>query len=129
MAELSDYLETEIVDHFFRNTAIETPPANVAVDLYTVAPTDAGGGTKVSGGSYAAQNVNTSTGWSGAAGTTDNVAAITYPTATANLGTIVAVGLFSGANLLAYSNLDASRTVNNGDDYNFAIGDLDVAIT
>jgi len=125
MAELTDWAETEIVDHFFRNTAIVTPPANIAVDLYTVAPTDAGGGTKVTGGSYLAQNVNTSTGWSGSGGSTDNVALITFPTATANLGTIVAVGLFHGANLYGYSSLTASRTVNNGDDYRFAVGALD----
>jgi hypothetical protein len=48
----SDYLEDAVLDHVFRNTAL-TSPTTVYVALYTATPSDAGGGTEVSGGSYA----------------------------------------------------------------------------
>jgi hypothetical protein len=52
MAGKSDYLENKILDHVLRNTAY-TSPTTVYVGLYTAAPTDAGGGTEVSGNGYA----------------------------------------------------------------------------
>ena len=63
---MSDYLEEALMKLLFRNTALSCP-ANIYVALYTVAPTDAGGGTEVPtvGGSlYVRQAVNTTTGWS-----------------------------------------------------------------
>ena len=38
MAAMSDYLEQQILNHIFRNTAIFTPPANVFLALFTAAP-------------------------------------------------------------------------------------------
>jgi hypothetical protein len=63
--------------------------------------------------------------------TATNPSAIEYPTATANLGTIVAVGILDAStsgNLLAYANLDASKTVSTGDVFRFNAGDLDVTL-
>ena len=98
--------------------------------LYTVAPSDTGGGTEVSGGAYARQ-----TGAFTVSGTNPttatNSAAIEYPTATANYGTVVAVGILdasSSGNLLAYSTLDASKVVSSGDVFRFNAGDLDITL-
>ena len=100
------------------------------VALYTVAPSDTGGGTEVSGGAYARQTATFTV--SGTDPTTaSNDAAIEYPTATADYGTVVAVGVLdalSAGNLLAYANLDASKTVSSGDVFRFDAGDLDITL-
>jgi hypothetical protein len=126
MASISDYYENKIIDHMLRGQAF-TPPSTIYVGLFTVAPTDAGGGTEVSGGSYARQPV-TLTAASG--GTATNSADIIFPTATANWGTIVAVGIFdasTGGNLLMHNSLTTSKTVNNGDTFKISAGNLNIS--
>lgn len=132
MANMSDYLEVEIRKHIFR-TGSFTKPTVLAVALFTAAPSDSGGGTEVTGGSYARVDVPPlDANWSGASATsglTDNVSAITFPTATADWGTITHVGIFdatSGGNLLFHGALAASKTVTNGDTFSFAAGAFDV---
>ena len=129
MAGFSDYLEDKVLDHVFGGTAY-TAPTTLYVALYTVAPTDTGGGTEVSGGAYARQTAAFTV--SGTSPTTaSNSAAVEYPTATANYGTVVAVGIFdalSGGNLLAYANLDTSKVVSTGDVFRFNTGDLDITL-
>jgi hypothetical protein len=129
MAGFSDYLEDKVLDHVFGGNAY-TAPSTLYVALYTVAPTDTGGGTEVSGGSYARQSGAFSV--SGTNPTTaSNTAAIEYPTATADYGTVVAVGILdasSSGNLLAYANLTASKVVSNGDVFRFNTGDLDITL-
>lgn len=113
---LSDYYENKIIDHMFRAQAF-TPPATIYVALFTVAPSDSGGGTEVSGGGYTRKSVTFS---AASGGSTSNSADIDFGVATADWGTIVAVGLFdasTGGNLLAYGNLTQSKTVNNGDGF------------
>ena len=129
MAGFSDYLEDKVLDHVFGGVAY-TAPTTHYVALYTVAPTDTGGGTEVTGGSYARQ-----TGAFTVSGTdpttATNSAAIEYPTATANYGTVVAVGIFdalSSGNLLAYANLTTSKVVSTGDVFRFNTGDLDITL-
>jgi hypothetical protein len=128
MAELSDYLEDRIVN-FMRNVAV-TGHAAAYVALYTAAPSDAGGGTEVSGGSYARQLAGLSA--PSPAGVSANAADITFPTATANWGTVTHVGLFdavTAGNLLMWSPLDVNKTVNDGDTFKINAGDLDVTIS
>ena len=130
MAAKSDYLENKIIDWLFRGQTF-TPPATLYVALFKVAPSDTGGGTEVTGGSYARVGVTSSlANWagtqsagstvasSGTGGTTSNNAAITFPAPTANWGSIVAFGIFdaaTGGNLLIYGTLNTAKTVNNGD--------------
>ena len=126
----SDYLELELLDHVLGNAAYSAP-ATVYIALYTVAPTDAGGGTEVSGGSYARVAVtNNATNWPAAeGGAKSNGTAITFPTATADWGTVVAVGILDAAsagNLLYWATLTQNKTVNNGDTASFAVGELDI---
>ena len=133
MAAFSDYLEQAILNHIFRNTAIFTPPANVYLALFTAAPSDSGGGTEVTGGSYARKAVSTTGQWSapGVGGLTDNINAQAFVTATANWGTITHFGIFDAAsagNLLFHGALTASKVVNSGDTIQFAAGDLDITL-
>jgi len=126
MAEFSDYMENAIIN-VMRSTTFTGVAAYVA--LYTAAPSDAGGGTEVTGGSYARQLAGLS---APSNGTTSNASDITFPTATANWGTLTHVGIFDAAtsgNLLMWSDLDVSKTVNSGDTYKINAGDLDVVIT
>jgi len=126
MASISDYYENKIIDHMLRGQAF-TPPSTIYLALYTVAPSDAGGGTEVSGGGYARQSF-TLTAASG--GASENSADITFPTATSNWGTIVAVGIFdasTGGNLLMWADLTQSKTVNSGDTFKINAGDLDIS--
>ena len=52
----SNFLELEVLDHVF-GAAVYTAPATLYIALYTVAPTDAAGGTEVTGGAYARKDV------------------------------------------------------------------------
>jgi len=133
MANMSDYLEVELRKHLFR-TGTFTKPTVLAVALFTVTPSDSGGGTEVTGGSYARVDVPPlDANWSGASSTsglTDNVGVITFPTPSANWGTVVAFGIFdntSGGNLLVWGPISPSKTINNGDPApTFAAGALDI---
>ena len=129
MSGFSDYLEDKVLEHVFGGNAF-TAPTTLYVALYTVAPSDTGGGTEVSGGAYARQTGTFTV--SGTNPTTaSNTAAIEYPTATADYGTVVAVGILdasSSGNLLAYSTLDSSKVVSSGDVFRFNAGDLDITL-
>lgn len=131
MSQMSDYLEGQIRGHIFR-TATFAKPTGLTVHLFTAAPGETGGGTEVTGGSYAAQSLNPlDANWTAASATdglTDNASAITYPAPTANWGVVTHVAIKDqSANFLLYGALAASKTVNNGDPApNFPIGALDV---
>jgi len=133
MARMSNYLEAQLRDHIFR-TAVFTKPAGLWIALYTVAPTDAGGGTEVTGGSYArVARPPSDANWTAASATdglTDNAAVITFPAPTANWGTVVAFAIrdaATGGNLLISAPLIPNRTIESGDAApEFAIGALDV---
>jgi len=129
MSGFSDYLEDKVLDHVFGGNAF-TAPSTLYVALFTVAPTDTGGGTEVSGGAYARQTATFNV--SGTDPTTaTNAAAIEYPTATADYGTVVAVGIFdasSGGNMLAYASLTASKTIASGDVFRIPAGDIDITL-
>jgi len=126
MAGFSDYLQNKLLAHAFSNTSY-TSPSTVYLGLFTSAPTDAGGGTELSGSGYARQSCAFTT--TGAAST--NASAVDFPTATGNWGTIVAVGIFdasSSGNFLGWSNLTSSRTIETGDVFRFPAGDVDITL-
>lgn len=133
MSAMTDYLEDNIVKHIFR-TGSYTKPAALWVRLFTAMPGETGGGTEVTGGSYAAvQRDPLDANWTATAagdGHTDNAAAITFPAPTANWGVIVGFAIADAStagNMLIYGALTVNKTVNNGDAApSFAIGALDV---
>ncbi len=126
MAHFSTYLSQALLNHVFRNTAYGAP-ATIYVALYTVAPTDAGGGTEVAGGSYARQ----AAAFAAPSGNQiANSAQITFPEATANWGTVVAFGLFDaagGGNFLGWNNI-TNVTINSGDQRFWNAGELTVSL-
>lgn len=133
MADMSDYLEQQLLNLIFR-TQVAWKPTAIYIALFTAAPSDSGGGTEVSGGAYARQQVTQlDANWNapGVGGLTDNVNEIAFPVATANWGTVTHMGIFdavSAGNLLFHSALTTSKTVNTDDTFKFAAGDLDVTL-
>ena len=127
MAEFTDYSENAILN-LMRSVAWTAFAAYVA--LFTTATADDGTGTEVTGGSYARQAAGLAAA-TGAGGATSNAADITFPTATADWGTITHVAIMDAAtagNMIMHSALDASKTVASGDTFKLNAGDLDVTI-
>jgi hypothetical protein len=126
MSSFSDYLENAVLNYVFRNTGTPTS-TNVYLALYTAAPTDAGGGTEVTGAGYARQL----TAFDISGSTITNTAAESFTASGGNFGAVVAIGIFDAlttGNFLAWDDI-TSATINDGDTLNFAIGDIDITLT
>ena len=122
----TNFLETEILDHVFAGAAY-TAPSTKYLALFTGAPGETGGGTEVTGGAYARQTVAFTT----SGNTTSNNAAVEFPTATANYGTVTHVGVYdasSSGNLMAYAALSSNKTIETGDVFRVPSGDLDITL-
>lgn len=150
MTAMTDFMENKIIDWLLRAQAIGitgasaaagTGPTTLYVGLLTATPTDSTAGTEVSGNAYArvavtsslanwagTQGAATTVASSGTTGTTSNNAVVTFPTPTpAGWGVVVAFGIYDASaagNLLIYSALTASKTINAGDAVSFAAGSL-----
>ena len=124
----SNYLETKVLDHVFGATAY-TAPSTLYLSLHTANPDEDGSGAEVStsGTAYARQAVAFTT----SGNTTSNTAAVEYPTATSNFGTVTHVGVYDAAtsgNLLCYATLTSSKTIETGDVFRVPAGDLDISL-
>ncbi len=127
MAEMSNYLENALINATLRNTSY-TSPTTVYVGLFTSDPTDAGSGTEVSGGSYARTAV---TFGAPSNGVSTNSAAVEFPQATGNWGTVGWIGIHDAAtsgNLMYHTALDTSKTIETGDIFKIATGSLSVTL-
>lgn len=122
---LSNYLEDKLLDHFL-GTATYTKPTTVYVALYTVAPSDAGGGTEATGGSYARQTATFTASSGGATSNSANIDFTGMPSCT-----VVAIGVhdaLTSGNLLVWGTLTANKSLDAGDTLRIATGDLDISI-
>jgi hypothetical protein len=127
MSSFTDYLEDAVLNYVFRNTGTPTS-TSVYLGLFTAAPTDAGGGTEVSGAGYARQVTVFD---AAAAGAITNTAAESFTASGGAYGTVVAVGIFdavTAGNLIAWDDI-TSAVVGDGTTLNFAIGDIDISLT
>jgi len=126
MAGKSDYLENKVLDHVLRNTSY-TPPTTVYLGLFTANPTDAGGGTEVSGNGYARQAI---TFGAASGGAVSNSGAVNFPAATpSGWGTIIGVGIFDAStagNLLYWAALSPNQTVGVNGVLSFPVGQINV---
>mgnify|MGYP007090087146 CR=1 FL=1 len=127
MAEFTNYLEDKLLDHVLRNVSY-TSPTTSYVGLFTAAPTDTLSGTEVSGGSYARQVLSVTTASEGIVTSSGDV---NFPQATASWGTVSHVGVFdalSSGNLLMYTPLTTSKTIESGDILKISSGNLSVTL-
>lgn len=122
---LTNYLESKLIDHFLGTTTY-TKPSAVYVGLFTVTPGEAGGGTEVTGGSYARQTATFGAASSGSTTNSDNIDFTGMPAATT-----VAIGIFDAStsgNMLLYGALTTNKTTDAGDTLRIATGSLSVSI-
>lgn len=122
----SNTFETHVLDYVF-TTDILTRPTAWYLALFTANPGDGDTGTEVSGGGYARQSVT----FTVTNDTASNTAAIEFPTATANYGTVSHVGVYtasSGGTLIAHAALTSSKAIETGDVFRVPAGDLDITL-
>lgn len=135
MSAFTDYLETNLRDHFKAGTQL--PLESTYVALFTSDPTDTGSTAgEPAGGWYARQQVyttgNASTPeWANAATGTgiENASAITFPTATTTPGTVSHFGIMNastGGTMLFHGSLDTATQVSSNDQPKFNAGSLSV---
>jgi len=123
----SNFLETEILDHVFAGAAYTAPGTHYLALFTAVADGETGSVTEVSGGGYARQSVAFTT----SGNTTSNNAAVEFPTATGNYGTVTHVGVYDAStsgNLMAYAALSSNKTIETGDVFRVPSGDLDITL-
>jgi hypothetical protein len=141
MSQMTNYLENRLVDHLFRAQTL-TAPANLHVSLHTADPGETGASELTTAGAYAraavtsslanwagTQGAGTTVASSGTGGVTSNNGVISFPTPTANWGTVSHFAIWdaaSGGNPLLYGALASSKTINSGDAVSFAAGTLTV---
>lgn len=130
MAALSNFLENKIIDSVFRGQGFASP-TTLYFACFTAPPTDGGGGTECTGGSYARAEVTASysnfsgtqgagsTGYSsGTSGTSYNNVDIQFPSPTAGWGLVNSMAVFdapTGGNMLVYGPISPAKVVNGGD--------------
>ena len=127
MAALSNYLENALINATLRNTAYSSP-ATVYVGLFTTDPTDAGTGTEVTGGSYTRKAI---TFGAPSNGVSVNSVAVEFDQATASWGTVTHFGILDAStsgNLLYHGALTASKVIDDGDVFKFAISAVSVTL-
>lgn len=124
----SNTYETHVLNYVFTSTSVTRPTAWY-VALFTSNPGETDGGTEVStsGTAYARQSASFTV--SGNLAT--NSAAIEFPTATADFGTITHIGIYTAStlgDLIAYSALDTSKSITTGDVFRIPTNDLDITL-
>jgi hypothetical protein len=127
---LSDLAETRILDWINVVGTPTRPTGPLMLALYTVAPNieTGAGGTEVTGGSYARTSFTMTAAASGSAENDDD---ITFPTATADWGTIVAGAIFDSAGspvMLWSGNFASSKAIETGDVFKVPAGSLTVSL-
>jgi hypothetical protein len=132
MSAFSADLENKVMDHILGGSDYARL-GTVYLALFTAAPNETGGGTEVSGSSYARVAVgNNSTNWPAASGgQKSNGTAITFPTATGSWGSVTHWAIMSaasGGTLLFFGALTSAKTVSNTDSLTFGIGQLSITL-
>ncbi|MDQ3540487.1 MAG: hypothetical protein M3440_07345 [Chloroflexota bacterium] len=134
MSGMTNYLEDAVLNHILRGVAFPTLPASLHFGLLTAAPTDAGGGTEVTGGAYARVAITRATASfavpadNAGVQQTSNSVVVTFATPTANWGTVTHLGVYdapTAGNLLYWNILGTSRNILSGDNApSFAVAAL-----
>lgn len=134
---ISTYLGQKFGDFILSNVSY-TPPTTLYFALLTSTASASGGGTEVTGGSYARVAVTSNTANFPGAGATypvnkANGTAITFPTATASWGTVGFWAVYdasSAGNLLFFGSLNSPVTIASGSTFGWNnAGDFTIQIS
>ncbi len=128
MAEMSDYLETKILDYVLRDTA-DWAPATVYLALHTGDPTDVTDPTALGNEVDVARQAIEFDAAHATTGVTQNTNVETFTSMPAV--TVSHIGIWdhvSAGNLLFYTAVDASKAVGSGDTITVAAGAITVTL-
>jgi hypothetical protein len=123
---LTDVAENLVLDWLNPGQTAPTRPPGLSLRLMTANGTDSSAGTEVSGGSYAAQSLTLDAASGGATANSSTISYTGMPACT-----VVGVEIWDTSGTprrLWWGALAASRTVNSGDTFEFAAGDLDLSL-
>lgn len=143
---MSNYLENKMLDHILRGQSFSaTSPASLYIALFTSAPSDAGGGTEVSGNNYSrialtrnltnwagSQGLATTEVSSGTSGITSNNTQIAFPLPSASWGTVTHFALFdalTAGNLIFWGQLTTPQVIAVNNSVTFAPGALAITFS
>lgn len=125
MAAMTQYLKDKLVKHTLTHTSY-TSPTTVYLALYTTPPTATGGGTEVTGGSYARLSITSHLAFGAAgSGTVSNDAILTIagmPACTVVGGAILDAS--TAGNMLIFMPASTPRTFTAGQDATVAVSDI-----
>lgn len=131
MSAMSDYLETAILNHIFRQTTFASPSA-IYIALYTTSTDDNNTVAEITAAGYTRKQVTFNAPTvSGTSTIVTNAAGILFPVAEADWGTITNIGLFdaqSAGNLLYHGALATPKEILTGDILTFLEQDLTIGI-
>lgn len=130
MSDMSNYLETALLNAIFRGTNFTAPAViDLHLALFTAAPTDANiTANEVSAAWYSRKPTGS---WTAPSDTgtgptqVSNSSAITFDSVTGSEITITHIGIYdaaSGGNLLQHKALTSPKTLQVGDVISFAVG-------
>ena len=125
MSAMSDYLELKFLDHF-TGTASTSSPSAVYLALATATFNDDASGTELSGNNYSRRAI---TFGSASSGSISNNAAVEFPAATGNQGTISHFAIFDAAssgNMLFHGAFASGKLIESGDILKVAVGSLTI---
>lgn len=128
MAEMSNYLEDNLLDHVLRGDTGGTffpQPTTVYLALHTANPTDAGSGAEVTGGSYARKLLVFGAAASGTSTNTNTATFTNMPTANATHAALW--DALSGGNMLFHTSI-TTINFNSGDEATVAAGAITVSM-
>jgi len=132
MANITTYLENQLLEHSLGKTTFDKPTSTHAA-LFTTSPSISSAGVEVTNSNnYARQPIT----WGSALnGQISNSAVLTWSATGSWSGgsSITSIGIYDSGNygsgnLLYYGPLSAALTMTNGDTFNISIGSLKVAL-
>jgi hypothetical protein len=122
---MTDYLENKVLDGTVKATTY-TAPANVYMALYSVAPSESGTGTELTGNGYGRQLITFGT--AAANGTISNTANLSF-TASGNAWSVKGQAITdaaSGGNILYWST--TNRALAAGETLTYLTGKINISI-
>lgn len=135
MGSLSDYAETNVLDHLTGKTAYTKP--TIYVGLCTAAPTDASTGatiTEVANSNNYSRKSTAGADWNAAsAGSVSNANAITFATPSGSWGTashfvLIDSATYGAGNVIAWGALGSSMGIGANATVSFAAGALTMTL-
>jgi len=131
MSNAGRWLAESLLNHFFRNTPIVSPP-QLFLRLFLSSPTSADIGMEVQGGAYAPQRI-TFTAPEMVAGFIQirNATEIRFPVATEDWGNISDFAIHTaatGGNMLAFTAVPIPKMIETGDEAKFIAGSIIIRV-